>query len=95
VEKGTRQQPALKGRNPVIDLIPPLQGLTIVGIRFTGRCPVLLMTGLLALNLSLRPVQTAPCEGVSKARFTVIARSKTEAIQFINNDLWIASLRSQ
>jgi hypothetical protein len=30
-------------------------------------------------------------EGVSKARFSVIARSKTEVIQVINNDLWIAS----
>jgi hypothetical protein len=30
-------------------------------------------------------------EAVSKARFTAIARSKAEAIQFINNDLWIAS----
>jgi hypothetical protein len=29
--------------------------------------------------------------GVSKVRFTVIARSKTEAIQLINDNLWIAS----
>jgi hypothetical protein len=56
------QQTALKGRNPAIDSMSPFQGYGDRLPLFTGRCPVLLMTGPSAL---LPP----DVEAVSKALF--------------------------
>jgi hypothetical protein len=56
------QQPALTGRDPAIDSMSPFQGCNGRLPLSTGRCPVLLMTGLSAL---LPP----GVEAVSKALF--------------------------
>jgi hypothetical protein len=69
VRTGIYQQPALKGRNPAIDSMLPFQGYDCRSPLSTGRCPVLLMTGLSAL---LPP----DVEAVSKALFRHCERSE-------------------